>query len=56
MGLLVMFDDNGEAFGDLYWDDGESQGRPKVTGTFLYRHLTITILVAYYKNLNSNIS
>lgn len=27
MGLIIALDDNGEAHGDLFWDDGETRGK-----------------------------
>lgn len=26
LGLIIALDDNGQATGDLFWDDGESRG------------------------------
>lgn len=31
MGLIIALDDNNEAVGELFWDDGESTGEPLST-------------------------
>lgn len=31
MGLIIALDDNNEAVGELFWDDGESTGEPLLT-------------------------
>jgi len=31
MGLIIALDDNEEAVGELFWDDGESTGEPSPT-------------------------
>lgn len=32
MGLIVALDDNNQAAGELFWDDGDSRGAPHPPG------------------------
>uniref|UniRef100_A0A663F389 P-type domain-containing protein n=1 Tax=Aquila chrysaetos chrysaetos TaxID=223781 RepID=A0A663F389_AQUCH len=40
MGLIIALDDNNEAVGELFWDDGESTGEPLSTVNVLQMNVT----------------
>ncbi|CAO2603305.1 MGAM [Lemmus lemmus] len=58
-GLLVALDENKEARGELFWDDGESKGKTRVYNLFIIildvfqNQLNVKISTANYKDPNN---
>ncbi|XP_065700522.1 sucrase-isomaltase, intestinal [Patagioenas fasciata] len=53
MGLIIALDDNNEASGDLFWDDGESTGTVE-SNNYIYYEFTVSDNVLQINAINSN--